>query len=211
MRLSRRTKIWIAGILAGLSFALALLHLIALTSGGAVILGPARLATVSAGLDRKAEQLLGERRPPTAAILQSERLTQLALDEFPYDTSAWLRLAYIDRLRLGHLSATGIAALSRSYDLVAVDPQFAAWRIHFALENWENLPLSLKNSVRTEAAALSSDGSGRGKLAAALRAVEDPIGSVIATLWLDRYVTQPSQTEQRALEKAASRVRLLNN
>ena len=210
MRIGQTSKVAIVGALAGLAFALSLLHLAALLSGGELRAGTWRVAVVAAGYDRRAEQVLAAPRPSAGAVSQSKRLTELALREFPYDTSAWLRLAYIDRLQNGRMTTQGIAAFTRSYDLVAVDPQFAAWRIHFALENWTNLPSELKAMVKLEASTLSTDSIGRDKITPALRSVRDPIGAALASLWLERYVTLPAQLEQRAAEKSAQKQRLLN-
>ncbi len=211
MRIGQTSKVAIVGALAGLAFALSLLHLAALLSGGELRAGTWRVAVVAAGYDRRAEQVLAAPRPSAGAVSQSKRLTELALSEFPYDTSAWLRLAYIDRLQNGRMSPRGIAAFTRSYDLVAVDPQFAAWRIHFALENWTKLPAKVKVMVRVEASALSTDAVGRDKITPALRSVRDPIGAALAFLWLQRYVAFPAQLEQNNINKLAERQRLLNN
>lgn len=198
-----RIRVTIAALLSGAAFSLALLHLIALTAGGAAQIGALRLAVIGAGYDREAERLLASQKPPEAAIERAEQITQLALDEFAYDTSAWTRLAYIDRLRHGHLTPTGASALARSYDLVAVDPNVGAWRVHFALENWDKLPKSLKESAREEAKAMATDGGGKVKLRAALKAVKAPVGATLAALWLQRYVVNPSPSEHRAPQKAA--------
>lgn len=201
----------IVGALAAVAFALALMHLVALTNGGAFQVGDLRLAVIAAGYDRGAEKLLVAPQPAASDLRVSEKLTRLAIAEFPYDTSAWLRLAYINQLPGGRLSEPGVAALAQSYNLVAIDPGAGPWRIHFALEHWPELPKNIKNSVRDEARAMSPDGKGRLKLAAALRAVKNPHSTAIAALWLERYVVQPSRDEHKAPEKEAVRRPLLND
>ncbi|MFZ3007516.1 MAG: hypothetical protein WA047_15220 [Phenylobacterium sp.] len=190
---------------------MALLHLIALLGGGAAKIGGLRFAVIGAGYSREGERLLAPDIPSSAAMDRAEQLSQLALDEFPYDTSSWTRLAYIDRLRHGHLTQTGASALARSYDLVAVDPNIGAWRVHFALENWDKLPKSLKESAREEAEAMATDGSGKVKLRAALKAVRAPVGATLAALWLQRYVANPSYPEHSTPEKAAKPGSLLKD
>lgn len=211
MRLSLRTRVLVAALLSAAAFLLALLHLIALIGGGAAQVGRLRLAVIGAGYSRAAERLLAPSTPPSAAVDRAEQLSQLALDEFPYDTSSWTRLAYIDRLRHGHLTERGVAALARSYDLVAVDPNIGAWRVHFALENWDKLPNSLKELARQEAKAMATDGNGKVKLGAALQAVRSPVGATLAALWLQRYVGNPSYPEHSAPEKTAKPRSLLKD
>ncbi len=195
-------RVLVGALLGAAAFLSALLNLIALVGGGAAQIGDVRLAAIGAGYGREAERLLAPKTPSKAAIDRAEELSQLALDEFPYDTSSWTRLAYIDRLRHGQLTQTGAAALARSYDLVAVDPLIGAWRVHFSLENWEKLPKSLKESAREEAKAMATDGNGKVRLRAALKAVRAPVGATLAALWLQRFVTNPSPPEHRSPEKA---------
>ena len=211
MKLRAQILPWAAGGLAAASFILALLHLVALVGGGEVQVAGNRLAVVGAGYDQKAEELLAMRNPPLDNLALSEKLSRLAIAEFPYDTSAWLRIAYIDQFRNSGLSRVGVDALSRSYDLVAVDPLLAAWRVHFALENWRNLPNTLRKSVETEARALSSEGRGRAKLQAALEAVGNPEVAPLVQMWMSRYVINASRTEQAARENSATDNALLKN
>ncbi len=205
MSLKRTLPVVIASGLAGATLVLALLHLIALTAGGEVRISNWRIAAIAAGYDRRANDLVAPRKPSAADQATSERLSHLALREFPYDTSSWLRIAYIDQLRHGELSPAGVSALARSYDLIAVDPALAPWRIRLVLENWPKIPKDLRNSAREEARALSTDGRGRGKLKTALGAVRNPESAVMVTLWRQRYVIDPTHIEHSTPEKAASR------
>ncbi|TAJ29950.1 hypothetical protein [Bosea sp. (in: a-proteobacteria)] len=211
MKRSQAIRLTAAGALAAVTFTLALLHLIALAMGGELKVGGLRLAVVASGYDRRAEQQVATRNPDLANLAEAERLSRLAIAQFPYDTSAWLRIAYIDGIRNLGLSKAGVAALSRSYDLVAVDPLLAPWRIHFALENWGNLPAALRISAESEARSLSADGGGRSKLQAALAAVSNPETTPVAQKWLERYVISPSRVEQAAHENAAKHDGLLKN
>ncbi len=211
--MKRPQVIWLiaAGAMAAISFTLALLHLTALTMGGELKVGALRLAVVASGYDRRAEQLVAMRNPSLASLAEAERLSRLAIAQFPYDTSAWLRIAYIDGIRNLGLSKTGVDALARSYDLVAVDPLLAPWRIHFALENWHNVPQTLRFSVESEARSLSADGAGRSKLLPALEAVDNPETLPLAQNWIQRYVAVPSHLEQAAHEISAKPNGLLTN
>lgn len=211
MRQIQAIRLFVVGALTALTFTAALLHLVALAMGGELKLGGMRLAVMASGYDRRAEQMAATRDPSLANLAEAERLSRLAIAQFPYDTSAWLRIAFIDQIRNLGLSKTGVDALSRSYDLVAVDPLLAPWRIHFALENWHNLPNTLQISVENEARSLSAHGAGRSKLQPALDAVRNPETAALAQNWIQRYVVSPSRVEQAAHEISAARTRLLKN
>lgn len=203
MTRAQSTQIALVGGLAAVTFLAALLSLVALTTGGEVRIAGLRLASVGIGYDRKAEQLMASRAPSVADMAESERLSRLAIAEFPYDTSAWLRISFIDQARNLSLTKVGVNALARSYDLVGVDPILAAWRIHFALENWPNLPNNIRNSVEDEARSMSLEDGGRRKLRAALEAVRNPDVAPLAQQWIYRYVVTPSHIEQATGESGA--------
>lgn len=170
--------------LALLTAALSIASLAALNSGGAF----AGLR-VAMGYDRAAEALLAEPTPPPAAQGRAARLSHDAITRFPYDSAAWLRLAYVDWLANGRLTPQGAAWLKRSYDLVAVDPDVGLWRIHFALENSQSLSADLRADVRNEAFALLTNGSMRTELRQLMPTIHNPAGRLSLALWLSRPTT----------------------
>jgi hypothetical protein len=173
--------------LAGLCLTASLAALVALNSGGALRLGSAELAPIAAGYDRLAEARLAGAAPPSpAARAESAALSRGAVAQFPYDTGAWLRLAYLDRLEHGRLTPQGLAALRRSYDLVAVDPDFGVWRISFALENSQSLPPLLRAAVREEVSALWTVQRDRGRLLNLRTQLQNPAGRLSLLLWINR-------------------------
>jgi hypothetical protein len=108
-----------------------------------------------------------------------------ALTLAPYNNNARLRLAFIDsKLHGGKVSSAGAVYIAQSYDLVPYDPIIAAWRIRFALENWQALDIDTRRATQAEAYALGRGTVVSGKIRSALQAVQDPVGRVSARLWL---------------------------
>ena len=138
---------------------------------------------VAAGQDRAAEAWL--RKPQTAFVFQNARTTTLkALERAPYDNSALLRLAYLDKLEnAGVLGQGGLQALETSYDRVPLDPYVAFWRIRFVLESWEQVPVELRLKVQQEVFALASEPGHRWPLRKLMRHIGNPYGAMAAAFW----------------------------
>ena len=185
----RRTRSLRLGAMVGLSAACGLASLaglIALNAGGALSLGPVDVLPVAAGYDRRATRDLGASAAPPAAIRQDAiRRSRAALAQFPYDTGAWLRIAYLNQVGDTQLTADGLAALRRSYDLVAVDPDFGFWRVGFALEHSQALPKPLRTMVRQEVSALWTNPESRGKISNLQRQIHNPAGRLSMALWIN--------------------------
>ena len=122
---------------------------------------------------------------PPADIATARAATEAAIAQAPADTSAWLRLAYIDSLD-GELSPEGVSALERSYKLIAFDQYTAVWRTRFALDHWQALPPELQAMVRSEALGFLRTKKGR-----ALREIwtqsPNPQGRMVAQFWLAEH------------------------
>lgn len=162
------------------------LCLAALNGGGEVRLGPWTLVRLAAGYARPAERLLQATVPPAEDQARAAALSRAALDEFPYDVSSWLRLAYVDRLRNGRLSPQGVAYLKTSYDLAAVDIYAGVWRIGFVLENSQDIPRDVRLAARKEFEALWGAHRYRDDLTQMAGSVQNPAGRLSAALWLNR-------------------------
>ncbi|CAN7416258.1 hypothetical protein LJR219_002658 [Phenylobacterium sp. LjRoot219] len=187
MKLSPPLKLAGMAALGGVCLVSSLLALASINSGGAVRVGGAHLLPLAAGYDRQAQTALSPAAgPPPDVRRAAAEASRSAIAEFPYDTGAWLRLAYLDHAEHGELTPTGIAALSRSYDLVAVDTDFGVWRIAFALENSQALPQPLRASVQQEAAALWTVGRYRGQLRNLRTQLRNPAGRLSLMLWINR-------------------------
>jgi hypothetical protein len=177
-------KLTAAGALVAATIASAGAVLAALNGGGAVRLGGWTIVELAAGYDRAADAALATMRPE--GLERAQRLSRLAIFQNPYDTSAWLRIASADAVRHGRLTAAGVAALSRSYDLIGIDPYVATWRTAFALEHWDQLPPDVKAATRSEAMAVGRAQTHRRKMIQALASVRNPKARVTAALWADR-------------------------
>jgi|WetSurMetagenome_2_1015567.scaffolds.fasta_scaffold167573_2 hypothetical protein len=162
---------------------LATLALSALNQGP-VTIGGAKIMDLATGDDLVADRTLSQPDPHRDEV--ARRLSEQALARYPYDTSALLRLAYIDRAGSDRLGPDGVAALKRSYALVPFDHYVAFWRIRFALENWAELPLDLKEAVRQEEVAVESQPGHRDNLRKTLSAVPPGPGGVVAGFWIAR-------------------------
>lgn len=173
------------GALAAGVAGLAALALTSLMNGGAVRVGGAELMPLAAGFDRAAIRLLNpsDRRPDLAA---ARAATQRAIALAPYDTSAVLRLAYIDYLAHAQLTPPGLAQLKRSYRIVPLDQSIALWRIRFSLENWASLDAETRTKVRREFEALLSTGRYSTALLNMLSSVRGPQGAFVATFWAEQ-------------------------
>ncbi len=172
-----RTAAWIGtlGVFAlGLASA-AIAALVAVTPSAMPSDSPLILAI---GEGRKADLALGATPPDLAAgAPAAARASALA----PYDSSARLRLAYIDALD-GDLGPEGMKALELSYELLPFDHYVAAWRVRFALDHWGQLTPELRARVESEAFAFART-SRRNEMIAALSSVRSPIGIAPATFW----------------------------
>ena len=177
----RQIKLIAAIGLVAIALAGALGGLIALNAGGAVRLGEWRALELASGYDRAAAADLayGGRARLAQVEARSRRATMLN----PYDIGAWLRIAYVDAAAHGALTPAGVAALARSYDLVAYDTDQASWRIAFALEHWGELPPELQAEVKAETFTLGVGWRHRLRIMEVLRNVTNPAGRMTASLW----------------------------
>lgn len=123
-------------------------------------------------------------------LVHARTLTQKALAVSPYDTGAWLRLAYLDDRLNGHLTAEGVGALRASYSMIKFDQYVAFWRISFALEHWDALPDDVRTAVRNETFVVASNPGHRRSMHSLLAHVHNSPGKLVATLWRERLNDQ---------------------
>jgi len=146
---------------------------------------------LAAGQDRLAERLM--RRAGSEAgrrdIAEAVVASRAALSQAPYDTGALLRLAWLGWRRDGRLDSDSIQALSTSYARVPFDRSAGLWRINFALENWDVLPLSVRRAVQAEVFTLASEPGHRWPLRSRLSRIHNERGRVVAALWNSRVTT----------------------
>lgn len=168
---------------------LSLLGLFALRGGGRVEVASTTLLEVAAGYDRQATEDLNSGHPSPATLAHAAAFSRAAIAQFPYDTRAWARLAYIDQLEHRRLTPAGVAALQKSYDLVGIDPDIGLWRIRFALENSQAIPRSLRASVREEVTALWTYWDDRQRIIDLQPKLENPAGRLSLALWINQLQT----------------------
>lgn len=186
MSAGRMTRLIAFAGLGGACLLSSLAALVSLNAGGAIRLGSLDLMPIAAGYDRRAQ---GETAPPEAPppMVRSEAASRSrgAIGQYPYDTAAWLQLAYLDTLEHGQLTSAGVADLRRSYDLVAVDPDFAIWRITFALEHSQALPTPMLTTVGKEVEAVWTAGRYRAQLLNLRSQLQNPAGRLALFLWIN--------------------------
>jgi hypothetical protein len=100
-------------------------------------------------LSRQAQQAL-VRSLDTPSLAEAERVTRQELAFGPARPAAWLRLAYIHRVRAGRLDETAIEALRSSYEVAPHDPEVYLWRTRFVFEHWSAMPADLRRAALDE-------------------------------------------------------------
>ena len=133
-RLAQACKLAALGAFAAATIVFASVLLWALNDGGEARLPIGLGVKIAAGSDRMAEALLRPIAPSARSQKLARALSLASIHQYPYDTSAWLRIAYIDRLSHSALTPAGINALKLSYDLVGADPDVGQWRVRFCWE-----------------------------------------------------------------------------
>ncbi|MDB5058409.1 MAG: hypothetical protein JWO59_1881 [Chloroflexi bacterium] len=187
MTSSKSWRFWAILCLAILTCTTSAFCLEALNASGEARIGSVAFIKIAAGYDRTAERTLqGTSALGPDTRVQAVELSKAAIRLYPYDTSAWLRLAYVDSLTHARLSPEGATYLKRSYDLVAIDPFVGLWRVRFALENAQALNTELRSAVRNEAAALWRNSETQRPLREMATTIRNPAGRLSVGLWLNR-------------------------
>jgi len=170
-----------------------------------VVLGVAGIVGAGLGLN----ELSRETAPPRAAMVMAfdtsedgqarqavnralktrdygpaKQLANSALSIAAYNTTARLRLAYIDFREHGRLTATGEHELARSYDLAPYDAFAASWRVKFALDHWSDLTPATRAAVHSEAVAFLKSGSQVANMRNTLNSIRSDDGQLTAAIWL---------------------------
>ena len=169
---------------AAVSGTLALLGLVSLNTGAALPLD------IPLGLTPGVDEAAFKALAPPADLPNAEAKARLAIRLSPYQNNARLRLAYIDTLNAGRLTNIGEAEFRRSYDLLPIDADVAAWRIKFGLEHWQELTPTSREAVYREAMAFSKVGSHDVDVPTILESISNPSGRLAAALW--RQSLQPN-------------------
>lgn len=172
----------LAAVLAVVTAFMAMAGVIVLNTGARLGAGPFVLG-FSQGYDEAAYRLLLD-APTSAEIAVADDKARQALALAPYENTARLRLAYIDVLKHGHLTAAGAKHFALSYDLMPADHNVAAWRIRFGLEHWASLTPEARAAVFGEVRTFARLGSREVNVREILSSIRDPRGRLTAALWL---------------------------
>lgn len=176
-------------VLAATAATLSLGGLVVLNTGATVGAPPFAIG-LSQGHDEAAyRRLLG--MPSAADLNWASSKARQALAVAPYENGPRLRLAYIETLRHGRLTPAGVQLFTQSYDLLPLDPNVAAWRIGFGLENWESLTPEARRAVYEEARAFYQLRSRDVDVRRVLNSVHNPSGRLAAALWLHSFDRHP--------------------
>lgn len=178
-----------AAAVASATALLAICGLISLNTGSAVGLPPVAVAFTQGFEDAAYARLVESRSPSNLA--DARAFAEAALRLSPYANTARLRLAYVDTMSHGHLTPYGAKQFARSYDLMPIDADVAAWRVRFGLEHWEDLPAAARASVHDEALAFWRLGSRDVDMPAVLNTIQDPAGRLAVALWLHSPTSTP--------------------
>jgi hypothetical protein len=143
----------------------------------------------------QADRILARTDPQGRDAAAQRRAATLVLRARPGDPSAWLRLAYADRLANGRLSDAGRHDLDTSYLLAPYGGAWAPWRISFALDNWTALTPKIRQLAAAEIKVALSDYDIPKVIKAQALKVQDPLGRLAAALL---GLTAPSPDAHKA-------------
>lgn len=126
---------------------------------------------------------------------QARAETLLTLRQAPANSTAWLRLAYIDSVSPQGLGEQANLALARSYAVAPYGPDDTTWRLVFAFNHWPALTVSNRQLAIEELSYLAARRSP--KVAEVRTGVADPAGRLALRLVLDAAATRlEAQTRQ---------------
>ena len=117
-------------------------------------------------------------------IAERQRVTQRLIMADPANPDSWNALSYSEFLKAGGMSPPALTALDHSYAVSFFDRTGGVWRIGFAMENWKDLPISLRKDVLVEAGVMLKDPTQGPKLRVRLKSIQNPVGRVAAAMVL---------------------------
>lgn len=120
---------------------------------------------------------------PASNDAKAQRRAALAfLAAAPADSTAWMRLAWSDRLEHGFLTPAGVQALAASYLVQPYAGGQTVWRVGFALDNWSRLDPEAREGALREIRIVRADPDHWRGMRAAIRSPQDPGGRAEAAL-----------------------------
>jgi hypothetical protein len=131
----------------------------------------------------QAERILAQTDPMGKSGAAQALAARAVLAARPGEPTAWMRVAYADRLQHGRLTDAGRRALAASYLIAPYAGNQAPWRIGFALDDWTSLPPATRREAIAEInVALDDEGGVPQATRAAALKVQDPAGRLAVAL-----------------------------
>ncbi len=130
--------------------------------------------------EARATRFAGSATPSDLDRARTE--TVLTLRQAPANSTAWLRLAYLDSASPGGFGARANTALSRSYSVAPYGPDDTAWRLAFAFNHWSALTVSNRKQALEELSYIAAQRSP--KVAKLREDVTNPAGYLALSLTL---------------------------
>ncbi len=123
-----------------------------------------------------------------ASSVESERArsrteTERTLRQAPANSTAWLRLAYLDSVSPGGFGDLGNLAFSRSYSVAPYGPDDTVWRLGFAFNHWRALSASNRKLALSELTYVAVRRPSKVEVVKGL--VTDPVGFLALNVVLE--------------------------
>jgi hypothetical protein len=105
----------------------------------------------------QAERLMAKDDPKGANPAIQRRAALAVLAARPMESSAWLRLAYADRLQHGRLTDEGRHAVEMSYLVLPYAGPGTPWRLQFVLDDWTGVSGQIRQDAMREMQIVKRD------------------------------------------------------
>ena len=92
-------------------------------------------------LDKTVElQILAAEGPKSQNLVRAKAMTQLSLQDAPFNARSWLHLAVIEiKIGNGQLTPRALRAIKNAYLFAPVDVEIVRWRSQIVFEYWTDL------------------------------------------------------------------------
>jgi hypothetical protein len=139
----------------GLTIAVTLVSFALVLATCAIVLLPLNLAPYIVPPKAEAYAVEADRAAARGDVAGALKQTRAESQVSPMRADAWLRVATLDARLHGHLTQTGMSALSHAFDVAPYDLTPDKARDRFVSSHYNELPADLRAEVDQERAALS--------------------------------------------------------
>jgi hypothetical protein len=130
----------------------------------------------------QAERLMARADPKGTNSAIQRRAAEAVLAARPMESSAWLRLAYADRIEHGRLTDEGRHAVDMSYLVLPYAGAGTPWRLTFVLDNWTQITPQGRQDALHEIDVLKRDYYIFYATRSAVQQVLNPAGRMVIVL-----------------------------